>query len=158
MPKLDCLDCKIIFELQKDARTPFSDIAKRLGVKPGIVQARYNKMVKNKIIKGSTLILDYSKTEFPYSAGLEVRVVESSIEDVVRYVKGLKVKDGRAVCYPTVGEYKMLVIMDCRSLIEVHRFKQLIKQHRAVLDVSISIKKAFYYNYESLNSQLIKGA
>lgn len=59
--RFDSLDLKIVHALQKDARIPFVDIAKDLKVSPGIVQARFNKMKKAGLIKGSTLILDRTK-------------------------------------------------------------------------------------------------
>ena len=60
-------------------------------------------MVKKGIIKGSTLILDYAKIGFPYSAGLEIKVVDSKIEEFDKYVNGLKIKDALIVKYKTFG-------------------------------------------------------
>ena len=102
------------------------------------------------------MCLDYSKIGFPHSAGFEIRVVDSRLEEVATYVKGLRIKDTLIVSYRTVGQYNMLAIMDAKNLIDVHKFKELIKQHPAVLDVRISVKRTFYYNYKSLNAHLLK--
>ncbi len=134
----------------------FSDIAIAVNAKRGVVQMRYNKMVKRGIIKGSTLALDYSKIGFPYSAGLEIKVVDSKIEEFDRYIGGLKIEDTLIVKFKTLGRFNMLAVMDARNLIDVHKFKEMIKQHPAVLEVRISVMRAFYYNYDSLNLQLLK--
>jgi Lrp/AsnC family transcriptional regulator for asnA, asnC and gidA len=43
---LDSFDYKIIAALQKDGRMPFSQIAQELGVSPGMVRLRYNRLVE----------------------------------------------------------------------------------------------------------------
>jgi Lrp/AsnC family transcriptional regulator, regulator for asnA, asnC and gidA len=43
---LDSVDFKIIAALQKDGRMPFSQIAQELGVSPGMVRLRYNRLVE----------------------------------------------------------------------------------------------------------------
>ena len=37
----------------------------------------------------------------------------------------------------------MLAVIDARNLIDVHKFKEFIKQHPAVIEVRISIRKHF---------------
>ena len=44
---LDNIDLKIIAALQKDGRMPFSQIAQELGVSPGMVRLRYNRLVEH---------------------------------------------------------------------------------------------------------------
>jgi Lrp/AsnC family transcriptional regulator for asnA, asnC and gidA len=42
---LDQVDLQIIAALQKDGRTPFAKIAADLGVSPGMVRLRYNRLI-----------------------------------------------------------------------------------------------------------------
>ena len=49
--QLDDVDKQIIFALQKDARTPFKLIARQLGVSEGTVSNRYNRLMKDGILK-----------------------------------------------------------------------------------------------------------
>ena len=44
---MDKLDFLILSELLKDAQTPFSTVAKKLGTSPYTVAKRYEKMVKD---------------------------------------------------------------------------------------------------------------
>jgi DNA-binding Lrp family transcriptional regulator len=154
--KVDSLDCKIILALQKNARMTFSDLAKEINEKPGVVQARYHQMVRKGIIKGSTLSLNNSKIGFPYSCGLEIKVVSSMVDEVIAYIKRLKIKNTFHVVHKVIGQYNILVIIDCSTLMDVYKLKDLIKRNSGVIQVNINVNKAFYINYEGLISQLQK--
>lgn len=154
MSKIDSLDCKIILALQKDARMKFRDLAKELNEKPGTVQVRYHQMVKKGIIKGSTLVLDRAKIGFPYSCGLEIKVVGSRVGEVINYIKTIRVDNTFNVVHEVIGEFNILVIVDCTTLMAVYKFKELIKRQKGVVQVNISINKKFHLNYGALISQL----
>jgi len=139
---LDALDLKIVKMLQKDARTSFVDIAKELKVSPGIVQARYNKMKKSGVIKGSTLILNNSVVGTMFAASIGVKAIESDLEEVNNYINGLKIENARIQSWITFGRYNISTAIFSKNLLEVHKIKQLIKQHPSVLQVAISIGNA----------------
>jgi Lrp/AsnC family transcriptional regulator for asnA, asnC and gidA len=69
---MDTLDIEIIRILQKNARTPFSVIAKTLHVPASVVQIRFNKMKKAGIILGTTLTLNQEKFGIKYAVSLGV--------------------------------------------------------------------------------------
>ena len=48
---LDEVDRQIISSLQEDGRTPFSSIAERLRVSPGMIRLRYNRLVESGILR-----------------------------------------------------------------------------------------------------------
>lgn len=148
--KYDSLDFKILCALQKDARVAFVDLAKELNVSAGVVQARYNKMRKAGLIKGSTLILDMDKLGITCSASIGITAVASRIEEVIDYINGLKIKDGVVISWITFGRYNIASVTISKSLIEVHKLKQLIRQHPAVIEASINLNKDYYGNYEGL--------
>ena len=139
---LDSLDLRIIKMLQKDARISFVDLAKELKVSPGMVQARYYRMKKSGVIKGSTLILNISVIGTMFAASIGVKAIESDLEEVNDYIKGLKIKDARIQSWITFGRYNISTAIFSKSLLEVHKIKQLIKQHPSVLEVAISVGNA----------------
>ncbi|MCK5646491.1 MAG: Lrp/AsnC family transcriptional regulator [Anaerolineales bacterium] len=47
----DEIDLEIINILNEDGRTPFAQIAKRLGVSPGMIRMRYDRMVKEGVLQ-----------------------------------------------------------------------------------------------------------
>ena len=137
--RFDSLDLKIIHALQKDARIPFVDIAQDLKVSPGLVQARYNKMKKSGVIKGSTLILSMTAIGTKFAASIGIKAIESELEEVKEYIEGLKIDDARILSWITFGRYNISMAVFSKNLLEVYKIKQLIRQHPSVLEVSIGI-------------------
>ncbi|MBP1662445.1 MAG: AsnC family transcriptional regulator [Thermoplasmatales archaeon] len=58
---LDKIDNRIISTLVKNARTPFRQIAKELNVSPDTIANRFEKLKKDKVILGSTVVLNPEK-------------------------------------------------------------------------------------------------
>ena len=65
---LDDIDFKILSILMKDAKTPYTDIAKKLLISAGTVHVRVKKMEDAEIIMGSSLVLDYDKLGYSFIA------------------------------------------------------------------------------------------
>ena len=49
--KLDDIDLDIIITLKRDGRTPFAQIAQRLGVSTGMIRQRYQRLVKEGVLQ-----------------------------------------------------------------------------------------------------------
>ncbi len=64
--KLDEIDHQILDILIENARTPFTDIAKKLLVSAGTIHVRVKKMEEEGVIKGSTLTVDYDKMGYTF--------------------------------------------------------------------------------------------
>jgi Lrp/AsnC family transcriptional regulator, regulator for asnA, asnC and gidA len=147
----DSTDLKIILALQKDARTPFSDIAKMLDVSSSIVQIRFNKMRKRGLILGTTLKLDPDQFGVKYHVSIGVKAIESEVQEVIAYMKTVAVKESWVLIWPTFGRYNLIALIMSRNLLEVHRIKHFIKGHPSVEDVGISVGISWYAsNFESL--------
>ena len=58
---MDAVDVQILAELMTDAQTPFSKVAKRIGVSHETVRKRYEKMKKEGKIKQCTILVDGHK-------------------------------------------------------------------------------------------------
>jgi Lrp/AsnC family transcriptional regulator for asnA, asnC and gidA len=83
--QLDQIDILIINELQKNARKSFTDIAKVLNVSLQDVSYRFKVLVKEGVIKGSTLILDFNKISL-YSKYVYLTTSCGKEKDVVNYI------------------------------------------------------------------------
>jgi Lrp/AsnC family transcriptional regulator for asnA, asnC and gidA len=75
---LDEVDLQILDMLIDNARTPFTEIAKRLLISAGTVHVRVRKMEEAGIIKGSTLILDYDKLDYSFIAYVGIYLSKTS--------------------------------------------------------------------------------
>ena len=58
---LDEFDKKILIQLEKDGRKPYSEIAKNLNISNTMVHQRVTRMKKIGILKGAGIILDERK-------------------------------------------------------------------------------------------------
>lgn len=76
--KLDEIDHQILDMLIDNTRTPFTDIAKKLLISAGTVHVRVKKMEDAKIIKGSSLTLDYQKLGYSFIAYVGVYLNNTS--------------------------------------------------------------------------------
>ncbi|HPF10276.1 MAG TPA: winged helix-turn-helix transcriptional regulator [Flavobacteriaceae bacterium] len=76
--KLDETDHHILDMLIENTRTPFTDIAKKLGISAGTVHVRVKKMEEAGIIIGSSLTLDYKKLGYSFIAYVGVFLQKTS--------------------------------------------------------------------------------
>jgi Lrp/AsnC family transcriptional regulator for asnA, asnC and gidA len=56
--ELDVLDRKILTILMEDAVVPYTEIAKQLDVSAGTIHVRMKKLLEQRVVKGSQLIID----------------------------------------------------------------------------------------------------
>lgn len=75
---LDEIDHQILDILIENARTPFTDIAKKLQISAGTVHVRVRKMEEAGIITGSSLRLDYKKLGYSFIAYVGVFLNKTS--------------------------------------------------------------------------------
>jgi Lrp/AsnC family transcriptional regulator for asnA, asnC and gidA len=110
---LDDTDLKILSILMKDAKTPFTDIAKTLFVSSGTVHVRMKKMEDMGIIKSFNLQLNYQKLGYDITAFLGVYLNKSSQYDVV--AKALEAIPEIVDVHYTTGNYSMFVKLVCKD-------------------------------------------
>jgi len=81
--KLDEVDHQILDMLIENARTPFTDIAKKLLVSAGTIHVRVKKMEEEGVIKGSTLTVDYDKMNYSFIAYIGLFLENSSFTEKI---------------------------------------------------------------------------
>jgi Lrp/AsnC family transcriptional regulator for asnA, asnC and gidA len=83
LPNVDHLDRQILAKLVEDGKMPYTDIAKQLFVSSGTIHVRMKKMEQLGVVKGSSLLIDYSKMGYDITAFLGIYLDKSSLyEDV----------------------------------------------------------------------------
>jgi Lrp/AsnC family transcriptional regulator, regulator for asnA, asnC and gidA len=102
---IDELDHQIIDVLIENARTPFTDIAKKHNVSAGTIHIRVNKMLEEGIIKGATLKLDYDKLGYSFIAYVGLYLVQSSRTSAV--LEELKKIPEITVAHLTTGKFSI---------------------------------------------------
>ena len=84
---IDNIDLKIISLLNEDAKTPYTEIAKKVFVSSGTVHVRMKKLEDMGIVKSATLNIDFSKLGYmlksEFAKALEV-FNDSAFMDTIR--------------------------------------------------------------------------
>lgn len=77
-PELDATDLEIIELLREDARRTFADIAPRVSLSAPAVKRRVDRLERERVITGYTVLLDHAKLGQPLQAFTELRFAGNS--------------------------------------------------------------------------------
>jgi Lrp/AsnC family transcriptional regulator, regulator for asnA, asnC and gidA len=110
---IDKTDLKILDVLVKDAKRPYTEVAKQAFVSQGTVHVRMNKMTEAGIVERNTLKINYSKLGYDVTAFVGIYLEKSSLYDQVL----LKLKEIPEITniHYTTGNYSMFVKIHCRD-------------------------------------------
>ena len=111
--ELDKLDREILAFLIEDARTPFTEIAKKLMVSPGTIHVRVKKMEKAGIIKGASLKVDYTAVGYDFTAYVGIHT--SRTNDVVRVMNKLREIPEVTVAHIATGQFSIFCKIRCKD-------------------------------------------
>ncbi|MCH7397159.1 Lrp/AsnC ligand binding domain-containing protein [Belliella sp. R4-6] len=110
---IDNVDLKIISLLNDDAKTPYTEIAKKVFVSSGTVHVRMRKLEDMGIVKSATLNIDFSKLGYDISAFLGIYLEKSSLYDTV--IENLKQISEVINAYYTTGNYSIFAKIICKD-------------------------------------------
>jgi Lrp/AsnC family transcriptional regulator, regulator for asnA, asnC and gidA len=111
--ELDDVDKQILAILMRNAKTPYTDIAKQIHVSGGTVHVRMNKLEQLGIVTGATLSIDYAKLGYDISAFLGIYLDKSSLYDDVS--NQLKDIPEVVAAHYTTGIYSIFAKIICRD-------------------------------------------
>jgi Lrp/AsnC family transcriptional regulator for asnA, asnC and gidA len=110
---IDKLDRQILSVLMKDAKTPYTDIAKQLYVSGGTIHVRMKKLEQLGIVKAASLEIDHAKLGYDISAFLGIYLDKSSMySDVARDLKSIP---EIVSAHYTTGLYNIFAKIICRD-------------------------------------------
>ncbi|MDI6820174.1 MAG: Lrp/AsnC family transcriptional regulator [Candidatus Hodarchaeaceae archaeon] len=116
---MDEIDLEIIRMLEQDARTPFKEIATKLGVSEGTIHNRVRKMQEEGILIGFSARTNPSKLGMDLTVVIGIRVKGGKLVEVERELSALR--EVKCV-YDVTGDYDAMVIARFRSREELNRF------------------------------------
>ena len=82
--EVDVVDLRILSILQENARTPFTKIARELGVSDATIHLRVRKMEDTGVIEKYDTVLNEEKMGNPVSAYVLIRVDPGTVEEVCK--------------------------------------------------------------------------
>jgi Lrp/AsnC family transcriptional regulator for asnA, asnC and gidA len=113
LPEIDNIDKEILTYLTKDAKMPYTEIAKKLIVSPGTIHVRIKKLESLGIIQGSTLTIDYAKLGYDLMAFIGIFLAKGSIYNDV--IVELNAIPEVIEAHYTTGSYSIFAKIMCRN-------------------------------------------
>ena len=110
---IDKLDREILGILMKDAKVPYTDIARRLVVSAGTIHVRMKRMERLGIVRGATLILDPARIGYDMTAFVGIYLVKGSAYSEV--VKEMEAIPQIIEAHFTTGEYSIFAKVVCKN-------------------------------------------
>lgn len=111
--QLDDIDRKILDILMKNAKIPYTEVAKRIHVSPGTVHVRMKKLEHTGVVSGAELTVDYGKLGFDIVAFLGIYLDKSSLYDNVA-AELSRIPEVTGAHY-TTGMYSIFAKVICRD-------------------------------------------
>jgi Lrp/AsnC family transcriptional regulator for asnA, asnC and gidA len=107
----DDIDLEIINILNEDGRTPFAQIAKRLGVSPGMIRMRYERMVREGVLQ-VVAVTNPMLMGFSTMAHIGVKVNVNRLQEIADQIASFE-----EVIYLVLvtGSYDLIVEVVCRD-------------------------------------------
>lgn len=110
---IDNIDLKIISLLNEDAKTPYTEIAKKVFVSSGTVHVRMRKLEDMGIVKSATLNIDFAKLGYDIAAFLGIYLDKSSLYNSV--IDRLQHIPEVVRAYYTTGNYSIFTKIICKD-------------------------------------------
>jgi Lrp/AsnC family transcriptional regulator for asnA, asnC and gidA len=129
--QIDNLDRDILHHLQEDARKPFLEIARELGVAGGTIHQRYDKLRENEVILGHRTVLDPKALGYGVLAFVGVHVTQS--QDIPEVIDQLRRLSNVVEAHYTTGKYALFLKVYARDMQDYYFF--LMKRLQTVKGV-----------------------
>lgn len=117
---LDHLDRQILTALLRDARTPFLEISRQLGVSGGTIHQRVDKLREAGVIEGSTLTINHERVGLGITALLGVHIHAARL--IGEVIEGLESLPEVVEAYYTTGSYALILKIRVAHMRDYHRF------------------------------------
>lgn len=146
--EIDNVDLKILELLIKNAKKPYTEIAKQVHVSGGTVHVRMRKLEEAGIVTGTTLQIDPSKLGYDITVFIGIFLAKSALyDDVIKELE--KIEEITNIHY-TTGNYSMFAKLHCR---DTKHLKDLLHDRIQKVDGIVRTETMISLE-ESINRQL----
>jgi len=142
----DELDLKVLSELLGDARKPYKEIARKLGVSTSTIFFRVRNLIKSGVIKGFRLSLDLERLGYDITVAIFVKVSGGKLMKVEEQIARMS---PTTAVYDITGEWDALVLAKFKTRAELNHFvKKLLAmpyvEHTCTYTVLNTVKEDEY--------------
>ena len=117
MHKFDELDMKILSELTKDGNVSVPNLSKRLGINTSVLYSRIKRLLKKKLIKKFTIVVDESLIGIGVRATMGINRDPKQKEQIH---KALLKTPEIVMMSEVTGRFDMLLTVRAKNLEELH--------------------------------------
>lgn len=129
---MDDVDRKIIEVLQEDARTPFTEIGKKLGISDATVHYRVKRMRRAGIIRNYTVIVNKEASGREIASYVLISVKQRKVEEISKMLAEMKAV---TMVQEVHGAKDILVKIGTSNL---ERLRDVVKEIQEIPDVVTS--------------------
>jgi len=123
--ELDEIDYKILEILRRDARTPFTEVGRDLGISDATVHVRVKKMIDAGIIKRYTIVVDEEALGRKIHGFVLINVNPGSLEEVANQ---LVKNEGLSGVYEIHGPNDLIVKVEAGDLDEMRNLMLKVRE------------------------------
>lgn len=134
LSQLDDIDHMIISMLVKDARIPYTEIAKRVGLSEAGVRKRIDRLLRMGVIKRFTVEVDY--TARVKAITLIATEPSTDTSEISRKVKEI---NGVERVYEVTGVYDVIAVISSPSMAEINKCIDELRRIRGVKSTNTMI-------------------
>ena len=133
---LDEIDIIILRTLQKDIRTPFKEIANQCNISTDTIKNRYNKLIENEVIRGSTVVVDPKKMGQGNLVIIGIKVIQKFSDSILNMIKKM---EGLCVVTKSIGQYDIEAIFLLEDIEQIGITKDKIEDFPQVKSADVGI-------------------
>ena len=117
-------------------RTPFKEIANQCNISIDTIKSRYNKMIENEVIRGSTIVVDPKKMGQGNLVIIGIKIVQQFSDLVMNIIKKMK---GLCVVTKSIGQYDIEAIFLLEDIEQIGITKDKIEDFPQVKSADVGI-------------------
>ncbi|QPC42818.1 Lrp/AsnC family transcriptional regulator [Kaustia mangrovi] len=147
-PKLDRIDIRILYELQKNGRITNVELAEAVGLSPSPCLLRVKRLQEAGFITGYSAQIDMAKLGETLTVFTEVTLSDHRPGDFSRFEAAVRRLDEIVECHLVSGSYDYLLKFVTRGIAE---YQEIVER---LLETNIGIEK--YFSYVVIKSPFVK--
>ena len=128
--QIDNIDLKILNVLSKNAKMPYTEVAKKVFVSGGTVHVRMRKLEKMGIVRGTKLDIDYGRLGYNISSYMGIYLEKSFLYKET--VKSLKKIPEIVEIHAITGQYTIFIKIICKDTLHFRNFLDTVHQVKGI--------------------------
>ena len=128
--QIDNIDLKILSVLSKNAKMPYTEVAKKVFVSGGTVHVRMRKLEKMGVVRGTKLDIDYNKLGYNISSYMGIYLEKSFLYKET--VQSLKKIPEIVEIHAITGQYTIFIKIICKDTSHFRNFLDTVHKVKGI--------------------------